>query len=156
MLSNANLVQWSDNSYSIAIGSEIYDLNIHPVGNEEHLHIFAQHQAALLMEDVGTITEKMYLRSISASSSSSSSSLTSRMARAHSEAKVKMAFMPQDPEAARVELEKVISGLFLMSGCLGKTQASPETGGGTKEIRAAATEKRDINISYSTSYKRLA
>lgn len=102
MISNANLVQWSDDSYSIVIGTEIYDLNIHPTGKDEHIHVFTQHQSASLMEDVGTISQKIFLRPVG-----TSSTMTNRVTRTQAESKVKMAFMPQDPEAARVELEKV-------------------------------------------------
>lgn len=116
MVSNSSLVQWSDGTWSLCIGSEIFDINVHEMMDEEQNYIFSQHDNGCLMEDVGRITQKLLIKpGVSSSSSSaanrpnysSSSPHWSKIAKTLSESKVKIAVMHRDPEAAKLEMDRV-------------------------------------------------
>ncbi|KAJ3215929.1 Paf1 complex component [Dinochytrium kinnereticum] len=103
--SNARLVRWSDNSFSLLLGEELFEVSIKKM-NQDHQYLVALHEKEAVMHTCSRFTNMMMFAPAS-TSSAIHRKLTMSIRNRHQKSKrAKLFSKIQDPEALRREAEK--------------------------------------------------
>ncbi|KAJ3334343.1 hypothetical protein HDU76_000036 [Blyttiomyces sp. JEL0837] len=103
--SNARLVCWSDNSYSLLLGTEMFDCAIKPAG--DHHYLVVLHDKEAVMETQAHFTQKLMFAPASMQSATHRR-LTAAIANKNKkDARTKLFAKMQDPEQEKREAEKM-------------------------------------------------
>ena len=106
--SNTRMVKWSDGSYSLMIGDELFEANINDISKSQFT-LLQYHQAQGCFQTVTKFKKNMSFRPHS-TSSLTHKKLTRAIAKKHAKTdKTKTLITKEDPDKARNELEKRVN-----------------------------------------------
>ena len=104
------MVKWSDGTYSLVVGDEIFDADIKPFQEDERVFLYAFHQEHVMFEGKGRLQEKMTFQPSSTASATHKKLTREILSKSSKETKVKYTISEKDPEKIRAEIEKVCFG----------------------------------------------
>ncbi|KAJ3107488.1 hypothetical protein HDU97_004084 [Phlyctochytrium planicorne] len=104
--SNARLVRWSDDSFSLLLGDELFEVGIRKM-NHEHQYLVALHEKEAVMQTCSRLTNMMMLAPASTSSAIHRKLTSSIRNRHQKNTRTKIYAKLEDPEKLRREEEKV-------------------------------------------------
>lgn len=106
--SNTRLVKWSDGSFSLMIGDELFEANVNDVSKSQ-FNLLQYHQAQGCFQTITKFKKSMSFRPHS-TSSSTHKKLTRAIAKKHAKIdKTKTLITKEDPDKIRSELEKRVN-----------------------------------------------
>jgi len=105
--SNARFIRWSDNSLSLLVGNELFDVQVLPMLND-HQYLVAAHSKDGIFATQSRLEAAMNFRPHSLSSRTHRK-LTAAIADKHRKSnRTKIINVTQDPEKAKLQAEKVM------------------------------------------------